>query len=287
MPPGNRHTIDELLEAINQTIRKQDLVLITRLLDKALSLELDLDPKFGLVTPKTSGSHPDMTIELMRRSKNAIVPFLAELFFMPLWNDSIPELFSQARAIGLIAEQAMYRATKDINTHKGMIFNLGLAVLVAGYALANGIPFSEYFSLVREFATPLASELGKSEDTVGQQSVKQFPMMGARVEALHGFPAVEHALHDAKNQQPMEIFVDLVRRVEDTVLFKRAGSIERYREVKQWFEELDPADAKAVRQLSDRCVKEKLSFGGAADLFVVTSFLTLLQAQFRFSPSHE
>jgi holo-ACP synthase / triphosphoribosyl-dephospho-CoA synthase len=278
----NRHSIEELLESINQTIRKQDLVLITRLLDKALSTELDLDPKFGLVTPKTSGSHPDMTIELMRRSKNAIVPFLAELFFLPLWNDSIPELFLQARSIGLIAEQAMYRATKDINTHKGMIFNLGLAVLVAGYAIANGIPFSEFFSLVREFAKPLAAEVGNSEDTVGQQSVKQFPMMGARVEAIHGFPAVEHALKFVKNQQPMEVFVDLVRRVEDTVLFKRSGSIDKYREVKSWFEQLDASDTLAVRQLSERCVKEKLSFGGAADLFVVTTFLAILQAQFRF-----
>jgi holo-ACP synthase / triphosphoribosyl-dephospho-CoA synthase len=279
----NRHSIDELLETINQTIRKQDLVMLTRLLDKALSMELDLDPKFGLVTPKTSGSHPDMTIELMRRSKNAIVPFLAELFFLPLWNDSIPELFTQARSIGLIAEQAMYRATKDINTHKGMIFNLGLAVLVAGYAIANGIPFSEYFNLVREFALPLAAEVGNSEDTVGQQSVKQYPMMGARVEAIRGFPAVEHALQFVKHQQPIEIFVDLVRRVEDTVLFKRSGSIDKYREVKTWFDQLDTSDPMAVRQLSERCVKEKLSFGGAADLFVVTTFLSLLQAQFRFT----
>jgi holo-ACP synthase CitX len=284
------HSSEALSEAIASTIVREDLVLIQQLLHKAVDAELDLDPKFGLVTPKTGGSHPDMSIELMRKSKHAVVPYLAELFFLPLWEESLSELFHSARKIGLVAEQAMYRATNGVNTHKGMIFNLGLAVLAAGCLVTRRLPWSQYFALVEALAAPLTDEIGKDSSTAGQEIAKRYPTMGARTEAIHGFPAVrrviEHYVDDAWETK-MTVFVELVKHTEDTVLFKRAGSIERYQEVKSWFEALDPKDSKAVSALSQACVKEKLSFGGAADLFVVASFLRLIQVHFQLPTDKE
>jgi len=280
---GN-HTAEELREKIAATIRREDLVLIQQILNKAVDAELDLDPKFGLVTPKTAGSHPDMTIDLMRKSKHAVVPFLSELFFLPLWEESMPKLFQSARQIGLVAEQAMYRATGGVNTHKGMIFNVGFAVLAAGYLVSQRLPWSRFFDVVEGFASPLQDEIGKDHSTAGQEIAKQYPTMGARVEALRGFPNVARIMTrytDDSWETKMAVFVELVKHTEDTVLFKRAGSIERYREVQSWFHALDAKDPQAVAALSQRCVKEKLSFGGAADLFVVATFLRLIQVHFQ------
>lgn len=284
------HTADELTEAIASTIRREDLVLIQQLLHKAVDAELDLDPKFGLVTPKTAGSHPDMTFELMRKSKHAVIPYLAELFFLPLYKESMTELFHSARKIGLVAEQAMYRATSGVNTHKGMIFNLGLAVLAAGWLVANRLPWSRFFAVVEAIASPLATEIGKDASTAGQEIAKQYPTMGARAEAIQGFPAVRRVADryiDDTWETKMTVFVELVKHTEDTVLFKRAGSMERYLDVKSWFSALDTKDPKAVLALSQTCVKEKLSFGGAADLFVVATFLRLIQVHFQQPPDKE
>lgn len=277
------HSAQALQEAIASTIRQEDMALISRILRKAIDAELDLDPKFGLVTPKTAGSHADMTIELMRASKEAVVPFLSELFFLPLWETDMDALFQTARRIGLVAEQAMYRATHGINTHKGMIFNLGLAVLSAGYLVASGRPWGDFYDIVRAFSKPLNAELGADGSTAGQEIAKQYPRMGARAEAIGGFQSVQRAMtryQDDDWATKMTVFVELVRTTEDTVLFKRAGSIENYTAVKKWFEDLDPRDVSAVQALSAKCVKAKLSFGGAADLFVVATFLRLIPVHF-------
>jgi holo-ACP synthase CitX len=277
------HTAAQLQEKIAATIRSEDLVLIQQILNKAVDAELDLDPKFGLVTPKTAGSHTDMTIELMRKSKHAVVPYLAELFFLPLWEDSMPRLFQSARSIGLVAEQAMYRATGGVNTHKGMIFNLGLAVLAVGTLVCRRLPWSRFYEIVETFAQPLQDEIGVDASTFGQKIARQYPAMGARAEAIHGFPNVARIMEaytDDSWKTKMGVFVELVKHTEDTVLFKRAGSMDRYREVKGWFETLNAADPQAVAALSQTCVKEKLSFGGAADLFVVATFLRLIQVHF-------
>ncbi|MBV1709110.1 MAG: citrate lyase holo-[acyl-carrier protein] synthase, partial [Erysipelothrix sp.] len=86
----------------------------------ALLAEVSASPKFGLVTPFSSGIHEDMNIDTFIDSIAVISKEIAkanELEFRD-WTS----YFNDLRAIGKVAEQKMFKATRGINTHKGAVF---------------------------------------------------------------------------------------------------------------------------------------------------------------------
>jgi len=95
---------------------------------RALIRELATWPKPGLVSHVDTGSHHDMDAAMLRRSVEALRPFLAELALA----GSERADMSRLREIGLRAEAAMLTATGGVNTHRGAIFGLGLLCAAAG-----------------------------------------------------------------------------------------------------------------------------------------------------------
>jgi triphosphoribosyl-dephospho-CoA synthetase len=65
-------------------------------------------------------------------------------------------------------------------------------------------------------------------------------------------------------------------RIEDTNLLKRAGSYEAYLTVKEELKGLDTTDIQSVQVLSEKYIDNSLSFGGSADMLVVSIFLDKL-----------
>ena len=94
--------------------------LLAALAELALQMELDLPLKPGLVGPDGSGAHTDMDYAVMQRGIKALRPFWSRMAMCT----SVQEL----QAIGIEAEKAMLKATGGVNTHRGAIFGLGLAV---------------------------------------------------------------------------------------------------------------------------------------------------------------
>lgn len=100
---------------------------------RAALYEVGLQPKPGLVDPAHSGSHEDMDFFTFQRSAAAISSFFPRFFAAgELIADDPAFLLAVLRLIGLEAEEAMYEATGHINTHKGLIFSLGLVLGAAG-----------------------------------------------------------------------------------------------------------------------------------------------------------
>lgn len=100
---------------------------------RAALYEVGLQPKPGLVDPAHSGSHEDMDFFTFQRSAAAISSFFPRFFAAGEWIADDPAfLLAVLRLIGLEAEEAMYEATGHINTHKGLIFSLGLVLGAAG-----------------------------------------------------------------------------------------------------------------------------------------------------------
>ena len=100
---------------------------------RAALYEVGLQPKPGLVDPAHSGSHDDMDFFTFQRSAAAISSFFPRFFAAgELIADDPAFLLAVLRLIGLEAEEAMYEATGHINTHKGLIFSLGLVLGAAG-----------------------------------------------------------------------------------------------------------------------------------------------------------
>ena len=98
--------------------------LLAALAERALLLELDTPMKPGLVGPDGPGAHKDMDYGIMRRGIAALRPFWSRM----VTASSAQEL----RQAGIEAETAMMAATGGVNTHRGAIFCLGLALNAMG-----------------------------------------------------------------------------------------------------------------------------------------------------------
>ena len=102
----------------------------------ALLGEVYATPKPGLVDRRDTGAHCDMNYETFLASTEAITPFMVRMFAegmdATVAGHTPEEVFQEIRGIGLEAERAMYAATAGVNTHKGMIFTMGIVLAAAG-----------------------------------------------------------------------------------------------------------------------------------------------------------
>lgn len=129
---------------------------------EALMGEVRTSPKPGLVDQIDCGAHTDMDLHTFERSTEAIAPYLTDMFmagFAPEAETAALEieeletgedsdaadavgtegseteeerLFQKIRHIGVEAEKAMFAATEGVNTHKGMLFTMGIVLAAAG-----------------------------------------------------------------------------------------------------------------------------------------------------------
>lgn len=105
--------------------------IIAHLATQALQAELDTTPKPGLVDKDNNGAHHDMDYALMQRSIDTLHPYFVKLALLGC-ADALPT-HTSIRDIGIEAEKAMLSATNGVNTHKGALFSMGLAVVAAAH----------------------------------------------------------------------------------------------------------------------------------------------------------
>ena len=98
--------------------------LLAALAERALRMELDTPLKPGLVCPESNGAHKDMDYGTMLKGIAAIRPFFPRM--------AVADTPEELKQLGIDAEAAMMAATGGVNTHRGAIFALGLALIVAG-----------------------------------------------------------------------------------------------------------------------------------------------------------
>ena len=221
--------------------------LLTYLAVRALRMELEAPMKPGLVGPDGPGAHRDMDYGLMLRSIEALRPF-----FPRMVRAGSPE---ELRKIGLEAEQAMLAATGGVNTHRGAIFALALAL---------------YPHPVAETAAVLDDGSSKQRDS-GIKGAMQMARDGYRDLHKDWLPFYRMVRDDPFGLQ--KTLLRIMSTLDDTCVLHRAG-YDRAQEVK--------GEAKALLEdfseegLQDMCVRyaaEGVSPGGAADMLALTLFM--------------
>ena len=125
MEEGDMNTIRQLVPPTTLPY------IIAHLATQALQAELDTTPKPGLVDKDNNGAHRDMDHALMQLSINTLHPYFVRLAFLG-FTDTLPS-HTVIRDAGIEAEKAMLAATNGVNTHKGALFSMGLAVVAAAY----------------------------------------------------------------------------------------------------------------------------------------------------------
>ncbi len=249
--------------------------LLSHLAEKALREELDTTPKPGLVDRKDSGAHSDMDYALMSRGIAALRPFFTELA-LEGWKKGLDA--ESVRSIGIRAEKAMLEATGGVNTHKGALFCIGLALSAAASILCSGEVLGE--ENLRRGISLLASGIPQAEGTHGANVRRSYRVGGALDCAMRGYPALfgdwlpYYRSLRGDSYRNHRTLLRIMSSLDDTNILHRtsAQTLARVKEVSA--ELCGNFSIGALRELNRKFISENISPGGSADMLSLTIFIT-------------
>ncbi|MBR6040580.1 MAG: citrate lyase holo-[Clostridia bacterium] len=244
----------------------------------ALERELRTTPKPGLVDLNNNGAHTDMDVPLFLKSAASLVPYFKAAVFLGLKDAGMEPL----QAAGLDAEHAMFAATNGVNTHKGMIYSMGLLLYGMGKALSFGGDAVEHAAaLARSDAEERLSHAKSERDTNGAKVYSEHGARGAVGEAADGF---FHALycadrleaHKASGNPGALALLDVMMILNDTNLLHRGGA-DGLRFVQERAKAIaflpESEHVAAMTALDGEMIERNLSPGGAADVLALAYLL--------------
>ena len=221
--------------------------LLADLAERAMRLELDTPLKPGLVGPDSTGAHKDMDYDVMRKGIAAIRPFFPRM--------AMAETPEELRQLGIDAEAAMLAATGGVNTHRGAIFALGLAL---------------YRHPIAETAVLLDNGSSKRREACVRGAM-QMAKDGYKELFEDWLPYYASVKADAYGLQ--KTLLRIMATLDDTCVIHRVG-YERAQAVKGEAKALvEHFDLKELRLLCERYAAEGVSPGGAADMLALTIFM--------------
>ena len=218
--------------------------LLADLAARALRMELDTPMKPGLVGPDSVGAHKDMDYDVMRKGIAAIRPFFPRMAMA-----GTPD---ELRQLGIDAEAAMLAATSGVNTHRGAIFALGLAL---------------YRHPIAETAARLDNGSSKRREA-GVRGAMQMAKDGYKELFEDWLPYYAGVKSDAYGLQ--KTLLRIMATLDDTCVIHRVG-FERAMAVKDEAKALaGHFELDGLRQMCGRYAAEGISPGGAADMLALT-----------------
>ena len=272
--------------------------IIAHLATQALQAELDTTPKPGLVDKDNNGAHRDMDYALMQRSIDTLHPYFVKLALLGC-ADALPT-HTSIRDIGIEAEKAMLSATNGVNTHKGALFSMGLAVVAAAHEERKIATNEEQILKERNggedvlvsLQTTIKALAASFPDTNGTHGSKAkllskgtTAIKGALDNAREGYEMLfaewlpfyierrkEHDAHTL-HKTLLRIMCDL----DDTNVIYRTD-LATAEEVKQEARALlDSFEEVVLKDMDRRYTARNISPGGAADMLSLTIFIGSIQ----------
>ncbi len=291
---GGAHGMDETREAFLKILARaaaeKHAPLIGRTALKALLYEVSVTPKPGLVDRLRAGAHDDMDYFSFLDSALALGSYFEAC--AAIGEESTTpagELLQSLRPLGIRAEHDMMRATGGANTHKGLIFSLGILCAAAG-RLGEGATDSQTLcALAGSIAAPALADAASQTPSHGRAVMARYGDLGARGEAALGFPSVleialpelRRALNEGEgpDRAGSLALLRLMAALRDTNVLHRAGeeglAFMRL-EAQKLLDTGVPMEA--LLGFAQRMEARRLSPGGCADLLALAFFLYLLEA---------
>lgn len=277
-------------------LQPKTLTLAERLADMAVDAlidEADLSPKPALVDRRGNGAHTDLHLGLMHASALSLWPAFKEMAEAAIAFGEVGLPLREAIGqIGRDGEQEMLATTRDVNTHRGAIWALGL--LVTGAALE---PQSSDASAVALRAARLAlldDRYAPRPLSHGAQVAQRYGARGAREEAQLGFPAViQRALPQLKRSRAaghgeqnarLDALLAIMTQLADTCVLYRAGEQGLHTMQLGAQAVLDAggsaslAGRRRLHELDQQLIALNASPGGAADLLAACLFVDRIES---------
>ena len=327
--PVSASTVRELLDCSGTAVRVSRLVptttlpyLLADLACTALEEELHTPGKPGLVGPDGPGAHKDMDLALMEKSIRAIRPYFSQIAMLALLSFRPSEasgeiLSSQSRCldsarhdnnvaadlieIGLEAERAMLEATGGVNTHRGAIFSLGIAVFAAASLWGCGAQVPNTEELMQFWCGEIATLIMRKQLEHSEiRSTAHFK--DARAMACGGYAELfsDWLPNYRREHSALKTLLLIMSTLDDTCVIRRAGKeralqvkreamaaleVTAVRESRHWLPKREGThevgrigaaelpSPEGVKELCQRYAAEGISPGGAADMLALTLFM--------------
>lgn len=281
-------------------MEKNHASLAAQLAVRALLYEVCTTPKPGLVDRSNSGSHRDMDIFTFLNSAASLFPYFEACCTIGQQTaENEPAItFAALRRPGMEAERHMFAATKQVNTHKGAIFSIGIVCGALGRlgvehwtdsdrildecaAMTAGLTSKDFAGVTKETAS-----------TVGQRLFIEYGITGVRGQAEAGFPAVREyglpileaglSMGKSYDEAGCAALLHMLCHDTDTNMIARSD-IHTARTVSEslrpLLERSPYPDKETLEQLDREFVQNNLSPGGSADLLAMCYFLHFLKAE--------
>ena len=293
------HSIDEIKAYFEEVYKKYKEIEkkseslayeVSQLCLKAMISEVSTFPSFGLVSPVSSGSHKDMDYYTFLNSAIAITPYLKEMFKIGYSYHNEVNIFEAIRHVGKTCEEKMFEATNNINTHKGMIFLMGICVAAIGKALYENRKFNEIKEIIQSMVKNILddfNDLDKKENlTHGEKLYLEYGFTGVRGQVKDGLSVLFDNIIDKyeniklkENDLYIQILIELMSKVEDSTIVYR-HNVHTLRKVQQDATELIEMGGiftiegkQKCHELEEEYINNNISPGGCADLLAVSILL--------------
>lgn len=272
--------------------------IIAHLATQALQAELDTTPKPGLVDKDNNGAHRDMDYALMQRSIDTLHPYFVQLALLGC-TDALPT-HTSIRDIGIEAEKAMLSATNGVNTHKGALFSMGLAVVAAAHEERKIAANEEQILKERNGGEDVLVSLQTTIKALAASFPDTNGTHGSKAKLLSkGTTAIKGALDNAREGYEMlfaewlpfyierrkerdaytlhKTLLRIMCDLDDTNIIYRTD-LATAEEVKQEARALlDSFSKAALKDMDRRYTARNISPGGAADMLSLTIFIGSIQ----------
>jgi triphosphoribosyl-dephospho-CoA synthase len=269
---------------------------ISSLAVQAMIYEVSCYPSPGLVSPVSCGAHKDMDFFTFIDSTSVLSKYLTLFIQEGFSNKPYKEIFNSIRKIGITAEQDMFAKTKGINTHKGMLFLMGISCAAIGKIINENKSFKYIQNTIKEMTTGIVEkELIQLKDTEahshGEKLFLKYKTDGVRGEVERGIPTVfQFSLDFYKENSELSIndrlvhtLIGIMQSCNDSTIIHR-HSVEVLEEVKETAREIiaiggmkTAKGRDAINNLCTEFIGRNISPGGSADLLGVTVFLSLVE----------
>ncbi len=246
----------------------------------ALLDELTLTPKPGLIDKNDSGAHSDMDFDMMKRSiqvLESVFTAISDLIF------SHPELetgklVDKIREIGLLGERNMLETTKGVNTHRGALFALGIAIAATSRIIATHRTLTA--ENLQQEIREIGSRFSGGVETNGAKVREKYRIKGAAESAAEGYPQLfanwlpYFRTNSSSPYCLLKLLIRIMTTLDDSNVYHRGGKEGADFVHKTAIQLQNDFSLPAIEKANIEFINRNLSPGGTADMLALTLFIS-------------
>lgn len=268
---NQNHNLDEIKEYFNNIVMDDifNFDMYYNLCIYGLINELAKPYSFGTVGFSNSGSHKDMNYKTFIDS----IEVIAERFknFEKLDRSS----FEKLRSFGQEVESEMFKATNNINTHKGGIFSLIL--VLAGISISD--KYEKINTNIRLLTKDIYDDFKdiNNNPTYGMKFYQLYNISGIRKQAYEGYQSVFEIFEPyySNTKDITKTYLKIISLIDDTTIIKRS-SIDELENIKNISSKINHTHDEYIK-FNEELINKNISCGGSADLLSIVLILNLVK----------